>query len=125
MPPIAHLFFRTAIVFLLVGVTLGLVMSISQNHDAGGAHAHINLIGWVTSALYGGYFALNPAKASGLLPRALYGIHTVGAAVMTGGLYFLLTTGNAAATPFVAVGSMIVALGVLIAAFVIWSPDRG
>ena len=63
MPRTAELFFRPAIVFLVLGVGIGILMAISRNHNVMGAHAHINLLGWVTSAIFGGYYALNPAKA--------------------------------------------------------------
>ena len=71
MPRISNLFFRTAILFLIVGIAIGLQMAISQNHNVIGAHAHINLLGWVTSAIFGVYYALNPAKAEGRLPDSL------------------------------------------------------
>jgi hypothetical protein len=65
MPKVSNYFFRSAILFLIAGIGLGISMSITQNHDVIGAHAHINLLGWVTSAIFGGYYALNPAKAAG------------------------------------------------------------
>ena len=68
MPRLSEYYFRTAILFLIVGISIGIHMSISQNHNVIGAHAHINLLGWVTSAIFGGYYALNPAKAAGRLP---------------------------------------------------------
>jgi hypothetical protein len=95
MPRISELFFRSAILFLIVGIGLGLQMSISQNHNVIGAHAHINLLGWVTSAIFGGYYALNPAKATGLLPLVQYWVYTIGVVVMAISLYLLLT-GNTA-----------------------------
>jgi uncharacterized membrane protein (UPF0136 family) len=82
MPKISEYYFRAAIVFLIAGIALGLHMSISGNHNVIGAHAHINLLGWVTSALFGGYFALNPAKATGRLPMIQFVIFTLGVAVM-------------------------------------------
>ena len=63
MPNVAQLFFKAAVVFLIVGIGMGLQMSISGVHNVTGAHAHANLLGWVTSAIFGGYYALNPAKA--------------------------------------------------------------
>ncbi len=77
MPRLSEYYFRTAIVFLIVGIAIGIHMSMSENHNVIGAHAHINLLGWVTSALFGGYFALNPAKAAGRLPMLQYGVYTV------------------------------------------------
>ena len=124
MPAISHLFFRAGILFLLLGIGLGLAMSITQNHDVIGAHAHINLLGWVTSALFGGYYALNPAKAEGLLPRIHFWLYTAGVTLMSVAL-FLLLKGNTAMTPLVAIGSLAVAAGVLIAAWVIFMPPAG
>ena len=124
MPAISHLFFRAGILFLLVGIGLGLAMSITQNHDVIGAHAHINLLGWVTSALFGGYYALNPAKAEGLLPRIHFWLYTAGVTLMSVAL-FLLLKGNTAMTPLVAIGSLAVAAGVLIAAWVSFMPPAG
>ena len=123
MPKVADLFFKTAIVFLIAGIGIGLQMSISQNHDVIGAHAHINLLGWVTSAIFGGYYALNPAKAAGRIAMIHYGVYTIGVAVMTVSLYALLK-GNAAAEAPLAVASLIVLAGVLIFAWVLFAPAR-
>ncbi len=85
-----------------------------------GAHAHINLLGWVTSAIFGGYYALNPVKAAGRLPLIHYGVYTAGVVVMVVSLYFLLQ-GNAAMEPLVALGSIVTFIGVLIFAVVVFS----
>jgi VIT1/CCC1 family predicted Fe2+/Mn2+ transporter len=121
MPHVSHLFFRAGILFLMVGISLGLAMSITQNHDVIGAHAHINLLGWVTSALFGGYYALNPGKAEGLLPRVHFWVYTAGVTVMSVALYFLLKGQPGMEAP-VAIGSLLVAAGVLIAAWIIFMP---
>jgi hypothetical protein len=121
MPAISHLFFRAAILFLIIGIGVGLAMSITQIHDVVGAHAHVNLLGWVTSAIFGGYYALNPAKAEGLLPRVHFWVYTVGVVIMSGALYMLLK-GNAGMEPLVAGGSLLVAAGVLVGAYVIFMP---
>ncbi|MBU1305321.1 MAG: hypothetical protein KKF33_07355 [Alphaproteobacteria bacterium] len=123
MPKISEYYFRAAIVFLIAGIALGLHMSISGNHNVIGAHAHINLLGWVTSALFGGYFALNPAKATGRLPMIQFVIFTLGVAVMGVSLYLLLA-GNPAVEPLVAASSLVTFLGVLIFAWIIWTPAR-
>jgi hypothetical protein len=121
MPAISHLFFRAAILFLIIGIGVGLAMSITQVHDVVGAHAHVNLLGWVTSAIFGGYYALNPAKAEGLLPRVHFWVYTVGVVIMSGALYMVLK-GNAGMEPLVAGGSLLVAAGVLVGAYVIFMP---
>ena len=123
MPFIARLYFKTAIIFLIIGISMGLQMSISGVHNVTGAHAHINLLGWVTSAIFGAYYALNPAKAEGRLPMAHYGIYTAGVVVMIVGLYLMLQ-GNAAMEPVVATGSIITLVGVLAFALVVFGKAR-
>ncbi|WP_127144788.1 hypothetical protein [Pelagibacterium montanilacus] len=122
MPAISQLYFKTAIALLLVGIAMGLHMSISGNHNVVGAHAHINLLGWATSALFGAYLALNRAKATGRLPFIQYGIHVVGVLLMTGALYVYLQ-GNAAMEPLIAIGSILFALGAVIFAWIIFKPE--
>ncbi len=123
MPRVSELFFKTAIVFLIVGIAVGLHMAISQDHAAFPAHAHINLLGWVTSAIFGGYYALNPAKAARRIAMIHFGLYTLGLVVMLPALYLMLAKGNTAIEPVVATGSMIVAAGVLVFGFVVFSSE--
>ena len=78
-------FFKTAIVWLILGIAAGLQMAISGDHGAFPAHAHINLLGWVTSAIFGGYYALNPAKAARKIAMVHYGLYNVGLVVDAAG----------------------------------------
>jgi hypothetical protein len=39
----------------LGGMVMGIVMGISQDFTLAPAHAHLNLLGWVTMAIYGLY----------------------------------------------------------------------
>jgi peptidoglycan/LPS O-acetylase OafA/YrhL len=109
-------------VFLILGIGAGLQMAISGDHGAFPAHAHINLLGWVTSAIFGGYYALNPAKAERRIAMVHYGVYTLGLAIMMPALYLMLQ-GNPAIEPIVGVGSLIVAAAVLIFAFVVFSAE--
>jgi hypothetical protein len=123
MPRVSNLFFKTAILFLIVGIGIGISMAITQNHNVIGAHAHINLLGWVTSAIFGFYYALNPIRAQGRLPLIHYGVYTAGVLLMSVSLYLLLL-GNAALEPVVAASSLITLAGVLVFAWIVFSPAR-
>ena len=123
MPALANLYFRTAILFLIAGIGIGIHMSISGNHAVMGAHAHINLLGWVTSAIFGGYLALNPAKAAGLLPRLQYGVYVLGVLAMGTSLYLMLD-GNTGIEPIVAISSLVTFAGVLLFALIIFMPAK-
>ena len=121
MPKVSDLFFKTAVVWLILGIAAGLQMAISGDHSAFPAHAHINLLGWVTSAIFGGYYALNPAKAGRKIAMIHYGLYNVGLVIMLPALYLMLHGGYTAIEPVVAVGSLIVAAAVLLFAFVVFS----
>jgi len=123
MPRISHLFFKSAILFLIAGIGIGLHMSIAHSYTVAGAHAHINLLGWVTSAIFGGYYALNPAKAVGRLPMLHFGVYTLGVVVMAVSLYLLLG-GNTALEPVVAASSLVTFAGVLLFAVVVFMPAK-
>lgn len=122
MPRIAKLYFRTAIIFLIIGISMGLNMAISQDHSAIGAHAHANLLGWVTMAIFGGYHALNPAKAERRIAMIQYVVYTAGVALMVPALYLMLT-GHPEMEPVVGIASLITFAGVLLFAVIIFSGE--
>ena len=122
MPRVSQLFFKAATIFLIVGVAVGLHMGISENHSAMPAHAHINLLGWVTSALFGGYYALEPSKAEWRLAMVHFVVYVIGMVIMLPALY-LKYTGYPEFEPLLAGGSMIVALGIVIFSYVLFTAD--
>ncbi|CAH0339901.1 hypothetical protein [Rhizobium sp. CECT 9324] len=120
MPMLSIWYFRTAILFLIAGICLGLYMSITHEFAATGAHAHINLLGWVTMAIFGIYYALNPVQATSRIARLQYFVYTLGILVMAPSL-FLFLTGNTAMEPLVAISSLVTFSGVLLFAFILFT----
>jgi hypothetical protein len=123
MPKLSDLFFKAAALFLVVGLSMGLQMAIGGDHNVIGPHAHANLLGWVTMAIFGGYYALNPAKAVTRLARTHFWIYTVSIAIMVPSLY-LLYLGFPALEPLVAVSSLTAFAAVLLFVFIVFTrPD--
>jgi hypothetical protein len=58
------LFLRLAALYAVLGMSLGIWMGISGDHGQYPTHAHINLLGWVSFALYGLIYRNVPAAAS-------------------------------------------------------------
>ena len=119
--PISLLYFRTAAVLLIVGMLFGIYMSASGNHAATGAHAHLNLIGFVVMAVYGIFFGLNPAKSTGRLPKILWALNTIAAVVMFPSLALLLN-GHPSFEPLVAAASFLALGGAILFAVVLFMP---
>jgi hypothetical protein len=122
MPQVSLNYFRAAAIFLLVGVAMGLQMSISGEHNVTGAHAHLTLVGGVTSAIFGTYFALEREKAKLWWAALHFWIVVVSSAVMAGALYLLLL-GFGAMAPLVAAGSFAYAAGVAMFVWIVFSPE--
>jgi hypothetical protein len=59
----------SAPLYALVGMGFGIWMSATGQHLYSPAHAHLNLLGFVSMALFGAYYTLVPAAAASMLAR--------------------------------------------------------
>lgn len=105
--------FRIAIAYLIVGITLGIVMGATQQFSMRPVHAHLNLVGWATGALAGVLYLIFPRAAESRLGKAHFILHNLGVPVMMGALALVLT-GNMAAAPALIAGELATAAGVLV-----------
>ncbi len=80
--------------FAIVGMALGIYMAISKNHVQHVTHAHVLLLGFVVSVLYGSIYRLWLAAASRRLATIQTGLHQIGSVLIVAGL-FLLYSGAA------------------------------
>lgn len=100
----AFSFFAAATVSVFIGMFWGIQMSVSNDHSLAGAHAHLNLVGWVTLGLFGIYYRLTPAANNTLLAKIQACLAILGVAVMVPGIAIVIQGGNAA---FAAAGSIL------------------
>jgi hypothetical protein len=108
----------------LGGMTLGIIMGISQDFTLAPAHAHGNLLGWVTMAIYGLYH--RGVGRSGVVGWAQAASGAVGAAFMSVGLGLYLGNGHDERfVPLVIVGSLLALLAMLMFVGLVLSDLRG
>ena len=81
MPRVSSAFFTVAALCGLAGMIWGTHMGISQDHSMMPAHAHLNLLGWVTLSILGGFYAL-PGNKAGVLAWVNFVLSSLGAIVM-------------------------------------------
>lgn len=108
------IFITVALLCLLVGECFGIWMS--QNPDRFSlhpAHAHLNLVGWVTLALYGLTHRAFPQLASAKLAPIQCILAIAGAVIMPPGILIAITSGDANVT-YAIIGSLGVLLGTLL-----------
>jgi hypothetical protein len=105
--------FITAGLAALTGMTMGIVMGISQDFTLAPAHAHLNLLGWVTMALYGLYHR-SIGRAGGWLGWVQVLAGASGALVMSGGLAHYLHTGDDRLASLIIAGSLLVPVAMVL-----------
>jgi len=114
---------RLAALYLVVGVTMGIVMGTMHQFTLAPVHAHINLLGFATLALAGVIYKAYPAAAETRLAHVHFWIHNLGLPIFMIGLAFALT-GHEAFVPVVSVGATVVFVGVLVFAVNLWRAVR-
>ena len=118
----SSLSFRSAILFVLAGMVWGIVMAISQNHAAMPAHAHLNLLGYVSLFLFGFYYHLHPAIDASRIALAQVLIWVAATVVLTIGVA-LVHTGHPVGDPIAAIGSLVVLADMLLFAWLVFRPQ--
>ena len=120
MANIDRWFLRIAVIYALVAMALGIMMGISQDHSQALTHAHLNLVGWVSMALYALIYRQYPAAGQTKLALVHFWVANAGAILLNLGVYGLMA-GTAALEPVAIVGSLVTILGMLIFAVIVYS----
>lgn len=115
MPRVSAAFFGLGVIYVLIGMAWGMYMGSHEAFVLAPAHAHLNLLGWVTMALYGTFYALTANTMSVRLAWTNFAVSGLGVAIMIPALALLLANGNDPKfIPFIGAGEMLTVLGVLI-----------
>lgn len=112
-------FIKIAVLYLALGVSMGLYMGITHVFTFTPVHAHLNLLGWASLALCGLVYHAFPAAAETRLAKIHFWVHNLGLPPLMIALALMLG-GNAAMEPVVGILSMIVAAGILMFIINVW-----
>ena len=122
MRDISFVFFATAAVAVTLGMAWGIQMSASGDHTLGGAHAHLNLVGWVTMALFGVYYLLTPSAAASTLSRIHYGLALSGLVTLVPGIVLAISEQG---ETLAKLGSVLTILSMLVFLFTVFRHGFG
>lgn len=115
MPRVSAAFFAVGVVCLILGMMWGMRMGATEDFSTMPAHAHLNLLGWVTMAIYGTFYALTQASLSPKLAWTNFALAAGGVVVMIPSLALFLAGGrDATFEPAVVAGSVLELLGLLV-----------
>ncbi len=117
-------FVKMAVIYLALGVGMGLVMGMTQSFALAPVHAHVNLLGWASLALVGLVYHAFPAASGTRLAHVHFWLHNLGLPPLMIALA-LLVTGRPALEPVVGILSIVVAAGVIVFVVNIWRTVPG
>lgn len=103
-------------IFAVLGLCLGIVMAASKNHGQFVTHAHILLIGFVLSFIYGLCHKLWLTTPTNALAKIQFLMHVLGACIISVGLFLLYGNYIALETidPILALGSISVLIACIL-----------
>ena len=119
----SSLSFQAAVLFVIVGMTWGIAMAISENHSGMAAHAHLNLLGWVSLFLFGIYYRLHPWLERARTALLQVGVWIVGTVLLVVGVG-LIYSGHPEADPIAGIGSFILLFGMLLFGWIVYRGER-
>src|SRR5579884_1270514 len=115
----SSLCFQAAVLFAVAGMIWGIVMAVSDDHSAMPAHAHLNLLGWVSLFLFGIFYHLHPAIDRGRAALVQVGSWIAATVLMAIGVG-LVHTGHPTGDPIAAVAAIIGIAGMLLFAWIVF-----
>jgi len=114
MPRVSAAFFALGVVYLLLGMSWGMQMGGTEDFTMMPAHAHLNLLGWVTMSIYGTFYALTHASLSPRLAWINFALAAIGVAVMIPSLALFLPAHNVKFVPGIIVGELLTVSSLLV-----------
>jgi cbb3-type cytochrome oxidase subunit 1 len=113
-------FLKAAVIYLLLGIAVGISMASSHNFADRPLHAHLNLLGWASMAIMALCYRAFPGLAQSPLANAHFWLYNLGAPLTLVGVLAIdhgrMDTGE----PLAAIGSMVVAAGIFCFAVNVW-----
>lgn len=108
------LFIQLSLVYFCIAIIIGLVMSIQHNYVFTGVHVHVNLLGWVSMALFGILYKLYPEASETKLATFHLYAYNIFFPLMMIGLSLVLMKYEGIGTPITAVSSIVVVLATIV-----------
>ncbi len=112
-------FLKTAVVYFVLAVALGIYRGATQDLTQRPVHAHLNLLGWVSMALFGLFYHAFPAAAATALARWHFWIYQLALPPLMAAVA-AFHAGYAAAGPVAGALSTITGIAIVLFAINVW-----
>lgn len=104
---------KLSVVYLVIGVAMGIAMGASENFTLRPVHAHVNLLGFAMLALAGLIYSVFPQAGQSRLASVHFWLQNLALPVMMAALALLLL-GHREVIPVLVAGELVTALAVMI-----------
>lgn len=111
---------QLAVLYALIGISVGIMMAASHDFSHKTLHAHANLAGWVSLGIMGLIYLALPALAQTRLATAHFWLHNIGLPLILIGLFLIYSGQPENGEPFAKGGSSILGLGFVCFALNLW-----
>jgi hypothetical protein len=98
---------KIGIVYLLIGLSLGVYMGASKDFSLRPVHAHVNLLGWTLLGISGLIFHVFPQLEQSVLAKVYFWLYNLSVPLTLISL-FLFVSGNTAIDPILGLGSVLI-----------------
>lgn len=119
VPGLAAFHLRAATIYAVIGMAFGIHMGMSQDFSLVPAHAHLNVLGWLSISVYGLVLAKFPAVAASRLAQLQAVVAHLGIIVFVPGIAVAILSGHENEI-FAIVGSLLVLLGAALFVPLVW-----
>ena len=116
---LASRFLRLSVIYALIGIALGIHMAATRDVSQVPTHAHINLLGFVATAIYGFFYRLYPTAEEGWMGKVHFWVSNLAFIALMISVA-LVHGGVPEADPVAAVFSIVVILGLALFAVIVF-----
>ena len=114
-------FIGLGLIFLVVGMGFGIWMGMNKDFQFADAHAHWNLVGFVTSTLYGLIHRAYPKLSESRLTWPQCIVHVAGVLIFAPGIILVVATGQELGA---IVGALLILTAALMFMFIYYTHDH-
>lgn len=109
---------RTALLWFIATMAFGMYLGMTQQFGMSSPHAHMGLLGWVSSALFAFLWSFCGADDGPRFGPLHWAVHNLGVATMVAGLFATLRGADLGLV--IALGGLVVLLGTIALAAMLW-----
>lgn len=117
---------KLSVVYLAVGIGFGLFMHATVQLQWAATHAHINVVGWLTTATIGVIYSVYPRAGETALAKTQFWLYNIGLPILLVGMFIIYVPSlKFMLQPVVWIGGSAVALSVLLFLINVWRNVHG